>query len=221
MAKTEDGSRRATAVPCHTLDQDRVPTIDIPEPPTAKSVSSPVRLLVLCLVALASAAAVSGTASGAAPCWKTLINDWYDGRIDRVYPVACYREALGHMPADLDAYSSLRDDINRALAAVIAGKDPTAGGNGEQAKKEEEEQSSFHGGPSSGGGAASFGGRDPGGGAVGSALSSIGPDSADSVPIPLMVLGALAIMLLALGSAGFVARRIQTRRAPVRPTSKN
>src|SRR5437762_8634835 len=32
-------------------------------------------------------------ASAAPECWKTLINDWYDGRIDNIYPVDCYQQA--------------------------------------------------------------------------------------------------------------------------------
>jgi hypothetical protein len=164
----------------------------------------------LCLAAVVAvvAAAGTGTAAAASPCWKVLINDWYDGRIDRVYAVTCYRDALDHMPEDVAQYSSLRDDINRALAAVISGKDPTAGGR--------EPGGTFHGGPKST--AASSGGRDPGaGGPVASAFDSIGPKDADSVPIPLLVLGGLAIALLALGSAGFIARRVQARKAGVRP----
>jgi hypothetical protein len=31
--------------------------------------------------------------------------------------------------------------------------------------------------------------------------------------VPLLVLGGLSILLLTLGAAGFVARRVQTRRA--------
>jgi hypothetical protein len=64
-------------------------------------------------------------------------------------------------------------------------------------------------------------GRDGGGGPVGQAINSFGSDSADSVPVPLIVLGSLAILLLLLGAAGFVARRLQTRRTAVRPVTKS
>ncbi len=77
--------------------------------------------------------------------------------------------------------------------------------------------STFHGGPTVQFDGALAAGRDPSGGPVGSALDSIGPGSADSVPVPLIVLGALSIVLLALGAAGFVARRVQTRRAAAGP----
>jgi hypothetical protein len=181
--------------------------------------------------AAALAAAVS--ASAKEPCWKTLINDWYDGRIDNVYPVSCYRDALEHQPEDVAQYSSLGDDINRALAYAIAHK--SGGGNGSSGNTDSpggngsspagtKPTSTFHGGPKADreeAGVTASAGRDEGGGPVGQAISSIGPDSADSVPVPLIVLGALAILLLALGSAGFVARRLQTRRAAMQHVAKS
>jgi hypothetical protein len=198
------------------------------------------RLLPFALSAFAAALAafaVAGPAAASTPCWKTLINDWYDGRIDRVYPVACYRQALEHMPEDIAQYSSLRDDINRALAAAIAaggngggtssggdGGSNTSGGStgsGTSNSSSTSAGGTFYGGPtSSKTTTAASAGRKDGGSPVRSALDSIGPDSADSVPIPLIVLGALAIVLLALGSAGFVARRMQTRKAAPGPGTK-
>ena len=164
-----------------------------------------------------------GQASAKDPCWKTLIDDWYDGRIDNVYPVACYRAALAHMPEDVAQYSTLGDDINRALQAAIAAgggnggtPPPSSGVNGETSPPPSE-NSSFHGGPTVARDGASAAGREAGGGPVGSALNSIGPGSADSVPVPLIVLGGLSVLLLTLGAAGFVARRVQTRRAAVGP----
>src|SRR5437016_2503995 len=73
----------------------------------------------LVLAGSASATAAKKHSSSAQPCWSTLINDWYDGRIDSVYPVHCYREALNHLPTDVETYSSARDDINRALQYAI------------------------------------------------------------------------------------------------------
>lgn len=189
--------------------------------------------MLLALVAAAAAVALAGPASAKTPCWQTLIDDWYDGRIDSIYPVSCYREALEHMPEDVAQYSSLEDDINRALAAVIAagkggGGQTGSGGSGGQTGSGTTStgggKSTFRGGPKanrSGAVVTASGGRDPGGGPIPSAIGSLGPDSPDSVPIPLIVLGALAMTLLLLGSAGLVARRLQTRRATVRPSTKS
>jgi len=49
---------------------------------------------------------------------------------------------------------------------------------------------------------------------VSGALSA---SSADSVPIPLLVLAAIAVLLLAAGSAGFIARRLQARKVQLGP----
>jgi hypothetical protein len=187
--------------------------------------------MLLVLAATAGALLLVGTASAKDPCWKTLIDDWYDGRIDNVYPVPCYRAALEHMPEDVAQYSTLGDDINRALQAAIAGQGsnggssggtptspPSSGGvNGETSPPPA--TSTFHGGPTAEreGAVLASDGREPGGGAVGQALDSIGPGDADSVPVPLLVLAGLSILLLTLGAAGFVARRVQTRRATVGP----
>ena len=83
--------------------------------------------MLLVLAAAAGAILLAGPAAAKDPCWKTLIDDWYDGRIDSVYPVACYRAALEHMPEDVAQYSSLGDDINRALQAAVAARARTAG----------------------------------------------------------------------------------------------
>ena len=65
------------------------------------------------LAALASAGAPSATA--ATPCGEAVILDWSDGTLDRVYSVACYRDALARLPEDLRAYSTAPEDIERAL----------------------------------------------------------------------------------------------------------
>ena len=41
-----------------------------------------------------------------APCWKLLLNDWYDGTINKIYPIPCYQQAINHLPADLRIYGS-------------------------------------------------------------------------------------------------------------------
>ena len=45
------------------------------------------RAFVVCCAALAVFAAPAAAAPP--PCWKTLLNDWYDGSIDYVYPIPC------------------------------------------------------------------------------------------------------------------------------------
>ncbi len=62
-------------------------------------------------------AAVHAPAQSA--CAKALLLDWSDGRIDRTYPVRCYRSALKSLPSDLEVYSSASDDIAQALSQRI------------------------------------------------------------------------------------------------------
>ena len=76
--------------------------------PSRRSVVTPRRLLTLLLVLVAAsfgAGVTAPQADAATPCWKRLINDWYDGRIDRTYPARCYRAAIKNLPEDVDAYS--------------------------------------------------------------------------------------------------------------------
>jgi len=171
-------------------------------------------MLVAAFAALAAAGAGSAAAKGTPPCWKTLINDWYDGRIDGTYPIHCYRDALKHLPTDVETYSSARDDIKQALQKRITqgrkgggtttGGSASGGGGGSP--------SSGPGGSSSSGGGGGAPGNKAGGGPIGSAFENTKGKNADSVPIPLIVLGAVALLLMALGAAGFLARRTRTRR---------
>ncbi len=170
-----------------------------------------VRTLVILLVALA-ALTVSAPASAAAPCWKRLLNDWYDGRIDKAYPVRCYRDAIDNLPEDVEAYSSAHEDLTRALLSAArrsGGKlEPTdivpAGAAGRRdVPAAGEEEDTIAGGP--------LGGDGDG------PLGFFAPSNADSIPIPLLVLAGLALLLLAAAGASFLARRIQTRRMGPNP----
>lgn len=71
------------------------------------------RMLGLAAVALLLCAGAAHASTK--PCWKQVLEDWYDGRIDHVYACDCYREALLHLPTDHPTYSSAKTDIQRAL----------------------------------------------------------------------------------------------------------
>jgi hypothetical protein len=187
--------------------------------------NAPFRLLACAL--LAAAALVGGAvhpvaASAATPCWKTLLTDWYDGRIDNTYPLHCYTDAIHHLPADVQTYSSAHDDILRALqnakaklqrtGHTVTPTTPLPGGGGGGGK------------PPKGGGTTTGGttstttttgvtspGRHSGKG-IGRLADKLNPSSPSSLPLPLLVLGALAILLVAAGGAGILAKRLQSRR---------
>jgi len=181
---------------------------------------TPKIFLPLCVLAAAVGLLVTSPAGAAAPCWKTLINDWYDGRIDGTYAIPCYQQAINHLPSDVESYSSAADDIRRALQERIRGKKsgivsgrgasgPGASGTGTGIGP--------GGGPS---GPVSTNGRRSAKGPLGDVLNAGNPHHADSVPIPLLVLAGIAVLLLAAGSAGLIARRVQARRVAARPPSQ-
>jgi hypothetical protein len=63
---------------------------------------------------------VAGTASAAASCAETVLDDWSDnGRLDRLYPLHCYDEAMTSMPFDLRDYTDAGDVIERGLTAAF------------------------------------------------------------------------------------------------------
>ena len=182
------------------------------------------RLAVLLLpLAAATVALTLGAAPAAAkqPCWRALFVDYADGRIDKTYPVHCYREAVRHLGEDQEIYGSAAQDINRALLAAMSKlrKNGVAIGPNTGVPPA---------GPRDGGG----GGSGPGAnkhderGFFDKLAHAIGPSSADAVPLPLIILAGLAMLLLAAAGASLIARRIQARRAqpatsPAPPNRRN
>jgi hypothetical protein len=148
-------------------------------------------------------------------CWLQVINDWLDNnQVDQVYAIPCYTQAIQKLSgySDIAGYSSAIDDIRRAELAAIR-QDRSNGGPGGG--------SSSGGGPTGGGTTPGPGGGDnssPPGNSTGHSkfLGIPGPSSATSIPLPLIVLGALAILLALAALATWLARRYQSRR-PGRP----
>jgi hypothetical protein len=164
--------------------------------------------LILVLTAAAAAATLGVSTAQASACSSALIRDWYvDGRIDNTYPVHCYREALKDIPEDQLIYGTLRDDLNRALENVIRDQNgnvtpstpvPPAGGGGD--------------GTSSGG---TSGSHDEG--FFHWLAKKIGPSTANSVPVPLLVLGGLALALMAAAAVSYLTRRYQAKKTASDP----
>jgi hypothetical protein len=78
---------------------------------------------VLRLAALVVLAAALGAQPAAAeqPCWKVLVDDWYDGHVDGIYEAACYREALASLPEDgAYGFANGRADLERGLRLAVA-----------------------------------------------------------------------------------------------------
>ncbi len=176
------------------------------------------------LAALVVAGVAVPHAEAAKPCWRQLINDWYDGRIDKSYPISCYRQAIKNLPPDVVTYSSAQEDFERALAAAVRNN----GGTAPRVVPPSDEGRAVDPGedPGSetvGGGGTSGPGDDEGGGTAApgekGVLDAFEPANADSIPVPLLVLAGVAMLLLAAAAAGFIAKRVQERRVPVAPVA--
>ena len=164
--------------------------------------------MALASCALLGALARAEPAAAATPCWKALLNDWYDGRIDRTYERHCYRDALKHLPDDVRTYSSARDDIQRALQSAVA-KERRAGHKVGPSTPIVPPAGGKRGGKN--GGTNQPTGRKRQKGLTGLA-DKLNPGSASSLPVPLLVLGGLGLALVAAGGVGLAAKRIQARR---------
>jgi hypothetical protein len=163
-------------------------------------------MALMMLSAIVSNAATA--TNNAKSCAKQVVADWYDdGRVDKIYPLECYREAIKSLPPDVIDYSNAKEEIGRALAFAKQGKpdpggsDPTPsatapGTNGTDPTSTETN------------------GTDPtstetnGTDTTPSGTQTTDTSGPSSVPIPLLVLGGLAVLLLAAGSAGYLRRRM-------------
>jgi len=169
------------------------------------------RLLLVALAAAVSLLAASpSVAHAGTPCAKRVINDWTkDGQINGNYSQHCLRQAYRSVPPDLADYSSILDDITAALIGSGTttqngpnnrGGGPTAtSGPGSkhtpgEAKKQAEsakkqaESAVPHAGTS----------------------QSV-PDSSRSLPLPLLILGAVALAALLAAASPPLIQRLRAR----------
>ena len=147
-------------------------------------------------------------------CWRDVVNDWirHQPNVVGTYPIPCYTQAIQHLNQypDVAGYSSAPDDIHRALLAAIRNDRGDGGGSG---------GSSSNGGNPSGGSNPSGGNPNASGGSSSTdsggnsgLLGLFGAHDATSIPLPLIILGSLAILLALAALATWFARRVQTRR---------
>jgi hypothetical protein len=143
------------------------------------------------------ALSVGATAASAkTPCWRQIQNEWVNNqRIATTYPLHCYREAIAHVPEDLRQYSSIEEDI-LAARQLAARQGRTLQG------RQSPQQSST--------GAQ----HDPDLTLFTKGFDKLGPDNADSMPLPLLILAGLSLLLIAAGAAGLVTRRLKARKVP-------
>jgi hypothetical protein len=163
----------------------------------------PVLLAVLAGVAVLALPAQASAAKS--PCWERVTDDWLDnGRIDGTFSVACYQQALKHLPEDLRDYSDVADVINAAMQNAL--RNPSGKGSGPD---------------SNGPGTAGPDGAkprtpqaSPGGSPYRNAINNLGRTSTDSLPIPLLVLAGLGTLLLITAGGMTMTKRIRGRAKP-------
>jgi hypothetical protein len=179
--------------------------------------------------------AFTAAPAAASACGQRVLDDWYDdGQVATTYPIHCYREAIAALPEDVQSYSSAEEDISAAMLAAIAANEREKKDNGGTSTNGKD--SSGAGGTKSGGGGGNGAdgiagtaddAKDPGTmmegrsgadadqtGPVTQAMDRIGPSSADSFPLALVIVGLLGLLLLVAGGASFVKQRFRGRRLP-------
>lgn len=188
-----------------------------------KSTTSILGGAALALVASVLAAlALAPPAAAASECGKKVLGDWYDnGRIDRLYPLHCYEDAIDLIPKDLLPYADAEEVISRALQQALrnrlapGGCDPSPDGSKDDCVRG---QGGSPGGTGPGKGSPGSKGKDPGAPTstdeteTGSeAVPDVDTSAATSLPVPLLVLGGMSVALLAAGGLGYASRRRQSR----------
>ena len=190
-----------------------------PRPQRSRSLAFVAATLVVALASgLALAAGTAAPAAASTPCWKTLINDWFDdGTVDQSYPRHCYIQAIQHLPRDIHTYSNAADDIRAAMLAQFKHK----GGNGTPPSSPPPQTSgnvpsaSSNTTPSASSGAPKA--EEPKHGLILRAIEWLGPSDAGAVPLPLLILAGVAFLLLAAAGGSLVNRRLHERRLPPPP----
>lgn len=166
--------------------------------------------LVLLAAGVGSAAAAHESAEQpTADCYKAVINDWEgNGRIDNTYAPSCYTQAIQNLNKypDIKGYSNVIQDIQAALYAVLH-EEGRGGGDGPSGPTSS--PSTSLPGPNIS--------KKPDSGPISWLSNHLAPGNAQSVPLPLLVLGGLALLLLLAAAGTWLARRIQVNRSRPRP----
>jgi hypothetical protein len=168
---------------------------------------------------LALSAATATPASGGTPCATKVINDWFDdGTVDGTYPKHCYTEAIQHLPRDIHTYSNADDEIRAAMLAAFQHKGkgtPPSGLTSQQAPGSNDEVTPSTSEPSATTAAPKS--EESKRGLILKAIEWLGPSDASAVPLPLLILAAVAFLLLAAAGGSMINRRLQERRLPPPP----
>ncbi len=157
-----------------------------------------------------AASAVASDTAMAKPksCAQKVIDDWFDdGRVNKIYPLPCYTQAIKKLPPDLLIYGNAEEEIGRALAFAKQGK-PDPGGKDPSPTQTGTTETSTDTTGTTKTGTTKTSTDTTGTTKTGTDTTATDTSGPSSVPIPLLVLGGLAVLLLAAGSAGYLRRRM-------------
>jgi hypothetical protein len=127
-------------------------------------------------------AATPPPAGAASPCGKQVAEDWSDnGRIDGIYKLRCYQEGIDALPQEIRDYTNAEDVIRQAYLSVGGGdrSSPPPSNTPDDADDQPPPQ----------------------------LAPAVDTSSTTSVPVPVFVLGALALVLLGAGALSYATRR--------------
>jgi hypothetical protein len=174
-----------------------------PPPHTARIAHALVAFLaVLASAFVALAVATPAEAAAKTVCGDKVLADWFDnGRIDRLYPLHCYEDAIDAIPDDLRDYADAEEVISRALQSALRGELAPGGRDPSPGSDPSDGGTSSPGGPDDP--------SDPGSGDGSVAAPDVDTSAPSSIPIPLLVLGGMSLALLAAGGLGYLSRRRQ------------
>ncbi len=154
------------------------------------------------LLVLTAAAVWVPVGNAAVPCRDHIYNEWYaTGKISTSYPTSCYRDALKHIPADAQVYSNLGSDIKLALQAAIQrstsadpSRIPSSVGSGHISPIASQTKGAV---------------KTSGSAALASDPTTGG--ASNGLPTPVVILGAVALLLAAAGVIGTGVRYVRKR----------
>jgi hypothetical protein len=179
------------------------------------------RTLLAAVVAAAAFLVLGAAPALSANCGRQIIDDWFkDGRVDKVYPLHCYDDALEQLPNDVRTYSDAPQAIKRALQQALAqgapvdGQGNSGGGSTTPTDTTPEDTTPEDTTPTDTTPTETTPTTPTDGSGGPGDTQALGDESssASSVPLPLIVLGGLALLLLAAGGAGYLNRRMQASR---------
>jgi hypothetical protein len=167
-------------------------------------------LVLVGLVGATTASASSAASTKAKGCGKQVVDDWYTHKtkIEGHYPLHCYQEALDSLGSDVGDYTNAKEVISAAAAAEAlrckTNCGPTDGNGPESSVLQPGEK------PIARHNTYDFGGRpivnNP------PVTPPVNTSSPSSVPLPLIILAALAGILLLAGAGSYIARRLKANR---------